>query len=101
MKALPLRGEHLQAFRKALLWWYSVHARDLPWRRTRDPYKIWVSEIMLQQTRVASMTRVYRAFIAIYPTVPALALAGEDEILARWRGWDTTSARANCMRRLG
>ncbi len=76
----------MQAFRKALLWWYSVHARDLPWRRTRDPYKIWVSEIMLQQTRVASMTRVYRAFIAIYPTVPALALAGEDEILARWSG---------------
>ncbi len=86
MKALPLHGEHLQEFRKALLWWYSMHARDLPWRRTRDPYKIWVSEIMLQQTRVSTMLGVYRSFVASYPSIPALALASEDEILARWSG---------------
>ncbi len=86
MKAQPLTGVHLLNFRKALLWWYSIHARDLPWRRTRDPYKIWVSEIMLQQTRVAAVIPIYRSFVGSYPTIPALALASEEEILAQWSG---------------
>lgn len=73
-------------FRRSMLWWYSLHARDLPWRRTRDPYCIWISEIMLQQTRVATVIDRYRAFIADFPTLVSLALAAEDEVLAHWSG---------------
>ena len=72
--------------RRGLLWWYSLHARDLPWRRTRDPYCIWVSEIMLQQTRVATVIDRYRVFIADFPTLVALALAAEDDVLTHWSG---------------
>ncbi len=76
----------MRNFRQALLWWYSLHARDLPWRRTRDPYQIWVSEVMLQQTRVATVVDRYRTFIASFPTLVALSLAEEDEVLTQWSG---------------
>jgi A/G-specific adenine glycosylase len=66
--------------------WYEAHRRDLPWRRTRDPYKIWVSEIMLQQTRVAAVLAHYRAFLRRFPTLRELAAAREDEVLAVWSG---------------
>ena len=66
--------------------WYEANRRDLPWRGTRDPYAIWVSEIMLQQTRVAAVVDRYRAFMARFPTVAALARAAEQEVLALWSG---------------
>ncbi len=76
----------VQEMRAALLTWYRAHKRDLPWRATRDPYCIWVSEIMLQQTRVAAVLEHYRLFLAAFPTVQALAAAREAEVLARWSG---------------
>src|SRR5580704_13310771 len=71
---------------KALLEWYESSRRDLPWRRSRDPYAIWVSEIMLQQTRVAVVVERYQAFMARFPTVAALAHASEQDVLALWSG---------------
>src|SRR5215469_9258819 len=74
------------SFRALLLSWYGHSRRDLPWRRTRDPYAIWVSEIMLQQTRVAVVIDRYRAFLEHFPTVMALAAAPEQDVLALWSG---------------
>ncbi len=72
--------------RQQLLEWYAHSRRDLPWRRKLDPYAIWVSEIMLQQTRVAVAVERYRAFMARFPTLVSLALAPEQEVLAQWSG---------------
>jgi A/G-specific adenine glycosylase len=72
--------------RSRLLAWYRANQRDLPWRRTRDPYAIWVSEIMLQQTRVAAVVDRYQAFLARFPSVSALAQAAEQDVLAQWSG---------------
>jgi A/G-specific adenine glycosylase len=72
--------------RHELLEWYSRSKRDLPWRQTQDPYAIWVSEIMLQQTRVAAVIERYKAFLERFPTVQALAAADEQEVLALWSG---------------
>ena len=69
-----------------LLQWYDRVRRDLPWRRTRDPYAIWVSEIMLQQTRVETVIPYYMAFLDRFPTVEDLAKAPEEDVLARWSG---------------
>ena len=73
-------------FRHRLLDWFDENARDLPWRRSRDPYAIWVSEIMLQQTRVATVLEHYARFMERFPSLEALAAAGEDEVLAHWSG---------------
>lgn len=73
-------------FRDLLLSWYRVNQRFLPWRTTKDPYKIWLSEIMLQQTRVAQGLPYYQRFIAQYPSVTALAGATEQEVLRLWQG---------------
>ena len=70
----------------ALLAWYPRHHRDLPWRHTRNPYAIWLSEVILQQTRVAQGQPYYEAFLAAYPTVQALAAAPEQEVLRLWQG---------------
>ena len=72
--------------RQGLLEWYERNRRDLPWRRSRDPYAIWVSEIMLQQTRVAVVIQRYRVFMARFPSLVSLALAREEEVLALWSG---------------
>lgn len=69
-----------------LLEWYRSNARDLPWRHTDDPYRIWVSEIMLQQTRVAAVLGYYDRFLKEFPTVQALADAPEDRLLKLWEG---------------
>jgi A/G-specific adenine glycosylase len=74
------------SIRESLLAWYRQSRRDLPWRRTRDPYRIWLSEIMLQQTRVAAVIPYYERFLERYPTVEALAAAGTAEVLALWSG---------------
>ncbi len=72
--------------RASLLRWYDAVARDLPWRRTRDPYAIWVSEIMLQQTRVDTVVRYYDRFIEKFPSAHRLAQAREDDVMAAWSG---------------
>src|SRR6185295_6750336 len=69
-----------------LLAWFDRHRRDLPWRRTRDPYKIWLSEVMLQQTRVETVLPFYKRFLEKFPTVEALARAEVEEVLALWSG---------------
>jgi A/G-specific adenine glycosylase len=74
------------ALRRALLGWYDRQRRDLPWRRTHDPYRVWVSEVMLQQTTVKAVVPYYEAFLARFPTLPALAQEPEEEVLAAWSG---------------
>ena len=74
------------AFRKLVLGWYDRHARKLPWREDHDPYRVWVSEIMLQQTRVAAVIEHYRKFLQRFPTVEKLASARESSVLASWSG---------------
>ena len=74
------------AFRGRLLAWYDVHARDLPWRESGDPYRVWLSEIMLQQTRVAAVIAHYHEFLRRFPTVEKLARAREASVLAAWSG---------------
>jgi A/G-specific adenine glycosylase len=74
------------AMQAALLAWYAQHRRPLPWRRNRDPYRIWVSEIMLQQTRVAAVLEHYGKFLRAFPSLEALALAPVEQVLARWSG---------------
>ncbi len=74
------------ALRSRILSWYRKHKRDLPWRRTRDPYAIWVSEIMLQQTRVETVIPFYLRFLRRFRTVGALARAPESQVLAAWSG---------------
>ena len=75
-----------QAFRRQLLTWYDANARDLPWRKDRDPYRVWVSEIMLQQTRVAAVIEHYHEFLRRFPTVKKLAVGREASVLAAWSG---------------
>jgi A/G-specific adenine glycosylase len=70
----------------SLLKWYDKHQRDLPWRKTRDPYKIWISEVMLQQTQVQTVLAYYREWMRRFPTVEALAKAPEGEVLRAWQG---------------
>jgi A/G-specific adenine glycosylase len=80
------RNAALKQFRTQLLEWFAVHQRDLPWRRNRDPYRIWISEIMLQQTRVAAVIPYFEKFCARFPDVAALAGAEEAEVLRMWSG---------------
>jgi len=81
-----LEYPELYAMREALVSWYRVNKRDLPWRKSQDPYRIWVSEIMLQQTRVEAVKPYYERFLKELPTVQALAEAEEDKILKLWEG---------------
>ena len=76
----------VERFRSALLAWYRANARDLPWRATRDPYAILVSELMLQQTQVATVVPYYQRFLSRFPTVESLAAAHEAEVLTYWAG---------------
>ncbi|MCI9120863.1 MAG: A/G-specific adenine glycosylase [Oscillibacter sp.] len=81
-----------------LLAWYRENARDLPWRKTQDPYRIWVSEIMLQQTRVAAVLGYYARFLEAFPTVEALAAAPEDCLLKLWEGLGYYSRARNLQK---
>ncbi len=74
------------ALRRALLRWYDRVRRDLPWRADRDPYRVWVAEVMLQQTRIAVVEPAYARFLRAFPTLQRLADAAEDEVLAQWSG---------------
>lgn len=80
------RPERYPRIQRALLAWYAANARDLPWRRTRDPYAIWISEIMLQQTRIPTAIPYYERFLKRLPTVHRLARARLDTVLKLWEG---------------
>lgn len=77
---------YAQQFRQSLVEWYQREHRDLPWRQTKDPYKIWVSEVMLQQTRVDTVIPYYQRFLKKYPTIGSLANADEEDLLKMWEG---------------
>ncbi len=78
--------EKITSFREKLLAWYDANKRDLPWRMTQDPYKIWISEIMLQQTRVDTVIPYYERFLDWFPTIADLAQAPEEKLLKAWEG---------------
>jgi A/G-specific adenine glycosylase len=80
------KSESDARFRRKLLAWYDAHRRELPWRENTDPYRVWVSEIMLQQTRVAAVLEHYAKFMKRFPTIAALASAREQSVLAVWSG---------------
>ncbi len=86
--SFPLSSSGLEAIalRRSLLIWYQTTGRDLPWRRSRDPYTIWISEIMLQQTQVKTVIPYYERWLAKFPTIEALAAADQTVVLKTWEG---------------
>src|SRR5215475_15274850 len=93
--------EARQRFRRVLLGWYRRHGRDLPWRRTSDPYHILVSEVMLQQTQVDRVVPKYHEWLAKYPSLEALACAPEEEVSQAWRplGYNIRPRRLHAIAR--
>lgn len=83
---LPIDPRQAAGFRRRLLRWYRRHGRDLPWRHTRDPYHVMVSEFMLQQTQVSRVEAYYQRFLHRYPTVAALAAAAPAAVRESWEG---------------
>jgi A/G-specific adenine glycosylase len=88
----------LLLIRRNMLHWYRKHKRDLPWRGTSDPYRIWISEIMLQQTRVAAVIPYYERFLSLFPDPAALASAREQDLLAAWAGLGYYSRARNLQK---
>jgi A/G-specific adenine glycosylase len=78
--------ENLLSIRRRLLHWYDKNKRDLPWRKTKDPYAIWVAETMLQQTQVKTVILYYESFLKVFPTIRALARAPQQQVLRAWSG---------------
>ena len=95
---LIIPAVEIPKFRRRLLSWFAERQRDLLWRRTRDPYRIWLSEIMLQQTRVAAVIPYFERFLEEFPDVRALARARSDRVLARWAGLGYYSRAKNLQR---
>ena len=95
---LKIPASDLPKFRRRLLSWFARRKRDLPWRRTRDPYRIWLSEIMLQQTRVAAVIPYYERFLESFPDAASLARACTDRVLALWAGLGYYSRARNLQR---
>jgi len=93
-----LLGHELATFRKRLLGWFRQFQRDLPWRRTNDPYRIWLSEIMLQQTRVAAAIPYYERFVERFPDIQTLAAAPQEEVLRLWSGLGYYSRARNLQK---
>src|SRR3972149_6014810 len=91
----PVQERKIQA---KLLQWFRKNGRDLPWRKTRDPYAIWVSEIMLQQTQVATVIPYYQKFLKSFPTVRHLARADLSRVLKNWEGLGYYSRARNLHR---
>ena len=100
MPALPPPADR-QWFRRRLLAWYRRHGRDLPWRQTRDPYRILVSEVMLQQTQVDRVLPKYHEWLEKYPTMHALASAPEADVSQTWRplGYNIRPRRLHAIAR--
>ena len=86
-----------KAFSKLLLKWYELHKRDLPWRGSSDPYVIWLSEIILQQTRIAQGLPYFEKFLSVYPTIELFAAADEQQILKLWQGLGYYSRARNML----
>jgi A/G-specific adenine glycosylase len=93
-----LNSAELQQFRESLLTWFRQYQRKLPWRENRDPYRIWISEIMLQQTRVAAVIPYYEKFLQRFPNIEALATAPQEEVLRLWSGLGYYSRARNLQR---
>src|SRR6266550_2766051 len=93
-----LNGRKLATFRRQLLGWFRQFQRDLPWRRITDPYRIWLSEIMLQQTRVAAVIPYYERFLQRFPDIHALASAPQEEVLRFWSGLGYYSRARNLQK---
>ncbi len=94
-----LKSNAITKFAPALIAWQKTHGRhDLPWQNTRDPYKVWLSEIMLQQTQVVTVKDYFARFLAAYPTVASLAAASLDDVLALWSGLGYYSRARNMHR---
>jgi A/G-specific adenine glycosylase len=93
-----LSGHSLTRFRENLLIWFTQFRRDLPWRRTSDPYRIWLSEIMLQQTRVNAVLPYYHSFLARFPDISSLAEAPQEEVLRLWSGLGYYSRARNLQK---
>jgi A/G-specific adenine glycosylase len=86
MNQMPSDSKTRAAFSRQLLAWFTHHARDLPWRRERTPYRVWLAEVMLQQTRVETVVPYYERFLARFPTLQALADAPLEDVLKLWEG---------------
>jgi A/G-specific adenine glycosylase len=82
----PLSPRNLAAFQRRLLDWFRKHQRDLPWRRNKEPHRIWVAEVMLQQTRIAAVVPYYHRFLRRFPNVESLARASQEDVLRLWSG---------------
>jgi A/G-specific adenine glycosylase len=93
-----LNAQELATFRKQLLAWFHQFQRDLPWRGTHDPYRIWLSEIMLQQTRVSAVIPYYEKFLQRFPDVRALASAPQEDVLRLWSGLGYYSRARNLQK---
>ncbi len=98
---MPFAANTKTTFQTALLRWYHKHKRDLPWRQTKDPYKIWISEVMLQQTQVASVIDYYHRFLKRFPDILSLANAKEEEVLTLWSGLGYYSRAKNLQKAAG
>lgn len=90
--------QRLAAMAEPLLAWYDIHKRSLPWRGTRDPYRVWVSEIMLQQTRVAAVVPYYQRWMEALPTVESLAAVDDETLMKLWQGMGYYSRARNLKR---
>ncbi|MCA8962788.1 MAG: A/G-specific adenine glycosylase [Planctomycetes bacterium] len=97
-KASPNDARRVRGLARTLARWYGEHARDLPWRRTRDPYRIWLSEIMCQQTQVGTVVPYFERFTARFPDLESLAEANEEEVLEYWAGLGYYSRGRNLSR---
>jgi A/G-specific adenine glycosylase len=98
VSVVSLSAPEIEKFRRRLLIWFSARKRDLPWRRTKDPYRIWLSEIMLQQTRVAVVVPYYESFLLRFPDLLALARARAEAVLSHWAGLGYYSRARNLLR---
>src|SRR5258705_12801757 len=98
VSTVALSAPETRKFRRRLFAWFSARKRALPWRRTKDPYRIWLSEIMLQQTRVAAVVPYYNSFLPRFPGMQALARARAEAVLSHWAGLGYYSRGKNMLR---
>jgi A/G-specific adenine glycosylase len=98
VSVLKIPATQIPKLRRRLLAWFALRKRDLPWRRSRDPYRIWISEIMLQQTRVTAVIPYFEKFLAKFPTLQSLARARTETVLGHWAGLGYYSRARNLHR---
>lgn len=96
--SIPLPFSSINAFQRKLIQWYDKHKRDLPWRINPNPYRVWISEIMLQQTQVSTAIPYYIDFLDRFPDLRSLARASEQEVLELWAGLGYYSRARNLLK---